>query len=248
MTMTRLKTRIVASPSWECQTLQERPSLSISPAVNVDDTGFSRRETDLWFRFLKGWAASFARIYHGTSALQPCVLPARGPAILVCNHTSSIDPLLLQAFSPRLIRWMMAKEYFEYKAMHWLFNTVGVILVERSGRDMAATRAAMRALEAGYVLGVFPEGRIESSRDLIPFQSGIGLLALKTRAPVYPAFLDGTQRNREMIEAVIRPSAASITFGPALDLSDLENSKASVREATRRIQDAVEGLKNARRH
>ncbi len=48
--------------------------------------------------------------------------------------------------------------------MRWVFDTVGVILVERGRRDMAATRAAMRVLAAGYVLGVFPEGRIETSR------------------------------------------------------------------------------------
>jgi 1-acyl-sn-glycerol-3-phosphate acyltransferase len=157
---------------------------------------------------------------------------------------SSIDPLLLQAFCPRLVRWMMAKEYYKYKSMRWLYNTVGVILVERSGRDMAAARAAMRALAAGHVLGVFPEGRIETSNDLIPFQSGIGLLALKTRAPVYPAYLNGTQRNREMVEAFLRPSTGSIAFGPALDLSDLEDSKTGIREATHRIQNAVEELKN----
>lgn len=196
------------------------------------------------FRFLKAWAGSLSRVYHRTSVLAPCRLPRMGPAILVCNHISSIDPLLLQAFCPRLVRWMMAREYYRYKSMRWLYNTVGVILVERSGRDMAATRAAMRALAAGYVLGVFPEGRIEPSNDLIPFQSGIGLLALKTRAPVYPAYLNGTQRNREMAEAFLRPSAGSIAFGPALDLSDLEDSKAGIHEATGRIQNAVEGLKN----
>ncbi len=128
--------------------------------------------------------------------------------------------------------------------MRWLYNAVGVILVERSGRDMAAARAGMRALAAGYVLGVFPEGRIETSNDLIPFQSGIGLLALKTRAPVYPTYLTGTQRNRDMVEAFVRPSAGSITFGPALDLSDLEDTKPGIREATHRIQNAMEGLKN----
>lgn len=171
-------------------------------------------------------------------------MPSTGPAILVSNHTSSIDPLLLQAFSPRLIRWMMAKEYFDFKPLRWLFDTVGVILVERSGRDMAATREAMRALEAGYVLGVFAEGKIETTRELIPFQSGIGLLALKTRAPVFPAYIDGTQRNREMVEAFLKPSSGSVAFGPGLDLADLEDSRAGIDEATRRIQSAVEALKN----
>jgi len=182
-------------------------------------------------------------MWHRTSVVQPCQLPRRGPAILVCNHTSSIDPLLLPGFCPRLIRWMMAKEYFEYKTLRWIFNSMGVILVQRSGRDMAATRQAMRALHAGYILGVFPEGRIETSKELIPFQSGIGLLAIKTRAPVYPAYLDGTQRNREMVEAFLRPSAGTIAFGPPLDLSDLHDSKSAILEATGRIQNAVDGLR-----
>ena len=199
----------------------------------------------MWYRFLRAWAGSFARLYHGQSAISPCRLPRTGPAILVSNHISSVDPLLLQAFCPRLIRWMMAKEYFDFKPLRWLFDTVGVILVERSGRDMAATRAAIRALEAGYVLGVFPEGKIESTNDLIPFQNGIGLLAMKTRAAVFPAYIEGTRRNREMVEAFLRPSSGSIVFGPGLELGDLDDSRAGIEEATRRIQGAVEGLKNA---
>jgi 1-acyl-sn-glycerol-3-phosphate acyltransferase len=134
---------------------------------------------------------------------------------------------------------MMAKEYFKYSAMRWMFDTVGVILVERSGRDMAATRAAIRALESGHILGVFPEGKIEPSRELLPFQSGIGLLALKTGAPVYPAYLDGAQRNRGMIEAVLRRGNASIAYGPQVDLRDADG----VKEATARIQAAVENLR-----
>ena len=119
-----------------------------------------------------------------------------------------------------------------------------MILVEtqRPGHGRGAGGHAV--LAAGHVLGVFPEGRIETSNDLIPFQSGIGLLALKTCAPVYPAYLNGTQRNREMVEAFLRPSTGSIAFGPALDLSDLEDSKTGIREATHRIQNAVEELKN----
>ncbi|MGD0390489.1 MAG: lysophospholipid acyltransferase family protein [Tepidisphaeraceae bacterium] len=212
--------------------------------MSIDGAEYSRREADAVFRVLKGIAGIYSRAFHRTRLVRPCRLPTKGPAILVCNHVSSIDPILLQSFSPRLVRWMMAKEYFDYKSMRWLYQTMGVILVQRSGRDLAATRAAMRVLASGYVLGVFPEGRLETTRDLIPFQSGIGLLAVKTRAPVYPAFLDGTQRNREMVEAVLTPSVASIAFAPPVDFADLTDSKAGVLEATRRIQAAVEALRD----
>lgn len=206
------------------------------------DTGrreFSRRENDVVIRLLQAVTVCYARIYHQIIVHRPPHLPHRGPAILVCNHTSSLDPLLIQSVCPRLIRWMMAKEYFDVKPMRWLFNTVGVILVERSGRDMAATRAAMRALANGYVLGVFPEGRIETTDDLLPFQSGIGLLALKTGAPVYPAFLDGTQRGKEMVEAVIKPCKASISFAPVVRLKDVDSTRQGIEEAAARIENAV---------
>ena len=214
--------------------------------VSANGTEYSRRDSDRTFRFLRAVAGLYTRTYHHTTVRSQCRLPAKGPAILVCNHTSSIDPILLQARSPRLIRWMMAGEYFERQPMRWVFERVGVILVNRGHRDMASIRTAMRVLAAGYVLGVFPEGRIETSPEIIPFQSGIGLLAMKTRASVYTAYLDGTQRGREMIEAFYHRSEISISFGGAVNLSDLKDSKTTVLEATRRIQAAVESIKNFR--
>jgi 1-acyl-sn-glycerol-3-phosphate acyltransferase len=205
---------------------------------------FSRGDSDPTFRILHAMAGIYTRAFHQTIVRGPCLLPAKGAAILVCNHTSSIDPIVLQARSSRLIRWMMAREYFEIQPMRWVFERVGVILVDRGNRDMASIRAAMRALAAGYVLGVFPEGKIETTRQLIPFQSGIGLLAMKTRAPVYPAYLDGTQRGLEMIEAFYRRSDITISFGPRVNLDDLDDSKPAVIEATGRIQSAVESMKN----
>jgi 1-acyl-sn-glycerol-3-phosphate acyltransferase len=244
MTMTRVTNRIVAPGGGQSQRLHLARRLSIPTSVSVNGRDFSRRDSDRTFRILRAIAGLYTRTFHHTTVREPCRLPAKGPAILVCNHTSSIDPILLQARSPRLIRWMMAEEYFERQPMRWVFERVGVILVDRGNRDMASIRAAIRVLAAGYVLGVFPEGRIETSDEIIPFQTGIGLLAMKTRAPVYPAYLDGSQRGLEMIEAFYRRSEISIAFGEAVDLGDLADSKAAVLEATRRIQSAVESLKS----
>jgi 1-acyl-sn-glycerol-3-phosphate acyltransferase len=211
--------------------------------VSDNGTEFSRQDSDRTFRILRAMAGLYTRTYQQTRILQQCKLPAKGPAILVCNHTSSIDPILLQARSPRLIRWMMAKEYFQMQPMRWVFERVGVILVDRGAHDMASLRTAMRVIAKGYVLGVFPEGRIETTPEIIPFQSGIGLLALKTRAPVFPAYLDGSQRGLEMAEAFYRRSDISIAFGEPVKLDGLTNSKSDVLEATKRIQSAVESLK-----
>jgi 1-acyl-sn-glycerol-3-phosphate acyltransferase len=186
----------------------------------------------------------YSRIFHDLKVIRPSRLPAKGPAILVCNHISSLDPVLIQSVCRRRIRWMMAKEYFDLKPLQWFFKTVGVILVERSGRDLAATRTAMRALEEGYVLGIFAEGGIATTREMGPFHDGIGLLALRTGAPVFPAYLDGTQRGREMVEAMVRPCKARIAFGSSLDFGRNGMTRQRVQAATREIEAAVHKLRN----
>ena len=185
----------------------------------------------------------FVRVYHQLRVFSPSRLPETGPAIVCCNHTSGIDPLFIQSCCPRLITWMMAKEFLDLPALSWVFRTVGVIPVARSGRDTAATRAAMRALHEGRILGIFPEGRIEPADELLPFQSGVALMALKTGVPVYPAYLDGSQRGLSMLMAFVQAQRARIAFGPPVMLDGQDAGRADHDAATLAIQRAVESLR-----
>ena len=164
--------------------------------------------------------------------------------LLVCNHTSGLDPHLIQSPCRRLITWMMAKEYYDLWFLKPVFEQLGVIPVTRSGRDTSATRAAMRALKNGQLVGLFPEGRIENSRDFLPFQTGVALMAMKTGVPVYPAFLDGTQRNTSMLAALLRPQRARIIFGDEVKFDRSDTSREGLEAATAAIQGAVEALRD----
>ena len=200
-------------------------------------------ENRLSIRLLQALDVCIARIYHQTIVRTAQRLPRQGPAILICNHTSGLDPLLIQSVCPRLIVWMMAREYYDMKALTWVFRTIEAIPVDRGGRDMAATRAALRALEHGRLLGVFPEGRIESTRELLPFQTGVALMAIKTGVPVYPAYLDGTQRKKSMLRAFLARNRATITFGPEVQFDRSSTSKEALQAATDRFAEAVADLK-----
>ena len=200
-------------------------------------------ENRLSIRLLQALDVCIARIYHQTIVRTPQRLPRQGPAILICNHTSGLDPLLIQSVCPRLIVWMMAREYYDIKALTWVFRAIEAIPVDRGGRDMTATRAALRALEQGRVLGVFPEGRIETTRALLPFQTGVALMAIKTGVPVFPAYLDGTQRNKPMLRAFLARNRATITFGPEVKLERASTSKEALQAATDLMTEAVAALK-----
>ena len=196
-------------------------------------------------RILHACDRVFARIYHRLDVLTPCRLPRTGPAILVCNHTSPLDPLLIQSVCPRPIVWMMAKEYYDLPVLNWVYRQVQAIPVARSGRDMAATRQAMSALKHGRILGVFPEGKIELTRQLLPFQTGIALIAAREDAEIFPAFLDGTQRGKSMIQAVLCPQHARIAFGPGLGKHIDARSREALDSATINVQLAVQKLLDA---
>lgn len=182
----------------------------------------------------------YVRSYHRLDVIAPCQFPASGPAIVVCNHTSGLDPNLIQSCCPRLITWMMAREYYEQPIVRSLLDLVGIIPVSRNGRDMPAMRAAMRTLHDGKLLGIFPEGRIEPSHDLLPFQTGVALIAIKSGAPVYPIYLDGSQRGSEILHTLVHPQVATIAFGPAIDLNRNTDNLESV---TEKIQAAVDSLR-----
>src|SRR5262249_28955956 len=104
--------------------------------------------------------ATYCGFFHRLEREGMAPLPTRGAAILISNHTCGIDHLVLRAGCRRVLGFMIAQEFYE----HWLCRPfcrlLGCIPVRRDGRDLAATRAALRALEQGRVVPIFPEGRI----------------------------------------------------------------------------------------
>jgi len=186
----------------------------------------------------------FTRTYHHVDVFSPSVLPRTGPAILVCNHVSGLDPMLIQSACARMIVWMMAKEYYDLKSLTWFYEAIEAIPVARSGRDMPATRAALRALHNGRVVGIFPEGRIETERELLPFQTGMAMMAIKTGVSVYPAYVDGTQRGKEMVPAIASPNRVTLGFGKPLNFKGMGTGKDELEAATEKIRQAVLELRS----
>jgi 1-acyl-sn-glycerol-3-phosphate acyltransferase len=185
----------------------------------------------------------FSRVYHRLEVRSPLRLPRDGAAILVCNHISGLDPPLIQSASRRMIVWMMAREYYEVPALRWFFREMHAIPVDRAGRDLTATRQAMRVLAGGGVLGVFPEGKIETDRSLLPFQTGVAMMALKMGVDVYPAAIEGTQRGAPMLAAFLIPQSARLAFGEKIDLAGFAGEKPDLTGATQALEAAVRRLR-----
>jgi 1-acyl-sn-glycerol-3-phosphate acyltransferase len=170
----------------------------------------------------------YCSLWHQLALDGYAPLPDGGPAILISNHTCGIDHLLLQSRSRRVLGFMVAREYYEWKWIHWICKYIGCIPVNRDGRDFAATRAALRALKEGRVLPIFPEGHIvpASGTKLDEMKPGTAYLAIHAQVPVIPAYIHGTPWTDEIVESIVTPSHARVIFGEPIDLSEFERDSA----------------------
>jgi 1-acyl-sn-glycerol-3-phosphate acyltransferase len=142
-----------------------------------------------------------------------------GPLVVVANHTAGVDPVLIQAMCRFEIRWMMASG-MQVSGLDWLWEAGQVIAVSGDGRDLTAAREAIRHVQAGGVLGIFPEGGLERpARRLRPFMPGVGLIVHKTRAPVLCAVIDGTPQVDPAWASLWRSSRSRVRFLPVVDYS-----------------------------
>jgi len=120
-------------------------------------------------------------------------IPAQGAAILVCNHVSFVDAILLLAASPRPIVFVMDHRIFKQPVMGWLFRLGKAIPIAPRAEDPqayeAAFDAAARVLQAGDLLAIFPEGGITRDGTLQEFKGGIMKILQRQPAPVVPMAL-----------------------------------------------------------
>lgn len=176
--------------------------------------------------WLDGWVRLLCRIWHRQSALK-LALPETGPAIVVANHVSGLDPLLLITATQRPLRFLIASEEYHRPFLHWIFKAAGCIPVDRRGRPEKALRQARRALEQGEVLALFPHGKIHLDSDPPRrIKGGVIRLAAWTDAPVYPVRIDGVRLQGSVLFAPFVPGHVVLQPAAKLKMQGIDAAEA----------------------
>jgi 1-acyl-sn-glycerol-3-phosphate acyltransferase len=163
----------------------------------------------------------YVRVRHRWSSNGIAPVPKTGPAILVANHTCSADPAFLTAGCKRRLSFLIAQEYYRIPLLHRLFDFIHCVPVTRNGRDAASVRISLRRLEEGRVLCIFPEGGLSNAgrKRIRTGKAGVALLALRSRAPVFPALITGGPQTSNIRKAWLGTSRVHVIFASAIDLS-----------------------------
>jgi 1-acyl-sn-glycerol-3-phosphate acyltransferase len=122
-------------------------------------------------------------------------IPDEGPALIVANHVSFVDALVISAACPRPIRFVMDHRIFRLPVLAFVFRTSRAIPIASAKEDPAMMERAFeevaQALRAGDLVAIFPEGRITDSGEMYPFRPGVKRILEATPVPVVPVSLRG---------------------------------------------------------
>lgn len=174
-------------------------------------------------------------------------IPASGPALLVSNHISWVDPVLLACWltpaTGRPMSWMGKAEAMRWPLIGWFLRVNGVFGVQRGAADLEAFRLAERTLREGRILGIYPEGTRSPDGILRPFRDGAALLALRSGVPVLPVAVTGTDglwRKGSLIPR--RVQRVTLTIGEPVAIPRGEGSRPELSAVSAAIHDAVAAL------
>ena len=169
-------------------------------------------------------------------------IPRDGGCVLAANHDSLLDPFFLGVATSRPVRFMAKEELWSNPVVAWVMNGLGAFPVRRAAGDRAAAARGIELLEAGEVVGIFPEGTALPHRRK-PWGRGAARLALATGAPIVPVALLNTER-------ALRPGRPRIGFpridvlvAPPIGVEPAPATVARARALTRRVEEAIAELR-----
>ena len=159
------------------------------------------------------------KLWYNPKIIGASNIPQKGATIICANHKHLMDQCPILISTKRMDHYLAKKEYFDGK-FAWIFKMAGCISVNRSIKDTEASNHAIELLKNGHVVGLFPEGTRNRTKDfLLPFKFGAVSMAKKTDAYIVPVGITGEYKFRSK-DLIIR-------IGKPFKVNDLSLEKAN---------------------
>lgn len=172
-----------------------------------------------------GWSCyrSLFALYFRWHVYNSDRVPRKGPVILAANHASFLDPPLVGSGLKRDINYLARKSLFRYPVLGWILRAVNAVPVDRDGGGAAGhgLKVILNRLRDGGAIILFPESTRSKDGNLQPAHSGIGLIIIKSDAPVVPVRVFGTYEAWGRNTRFPRPWPVAVKYGRPILFEEL---------------------------
>ena len=144
-------------------------------------------------------------------------LPLTGGGLILSNHQSFLDPLLIGLPLTRPVSFLARDSLFRVPGVGWVLRNTYVMPLNREGGAAAGIKETLRRLEAGYLVGIFPEGTRSVDGQLGELKPGFAALLRRSKQPVYPVGIAGAVHALNRRQAWLSPARVCVVFGQPLD-------------------------------
>jgi 1-acyl-sn-glycerol-3-phosphate acyltransferase len=157
---------------------------------------------------------ALARLYFGLRLEGTEHIPRIGAVVIVPNHQTYADPILVTIPIRRPIYYMAWDRLFDIRGLNWMIRRLRAFPVQIESRDPRAAREAVRLLQAGEAVMIFPEGARSLDGGIGRFKPGAFRLAVSVGAPILPVTIAGGHASWPPGRALPRPASMTITYHP----------------------------------
>ncbi|MEM6798216.1 MAG: lysophospholipid acyltransferase family protein [Planctomycetota bacterium] len=175
----------------------------------------------LWYRLTQYVAGTFFRVWFRLRREGHRGVPASGPLVLVCNHQSHLDPVIVGVMCRRQIAYLARDTLFK-GPLGVLIRSYDAVPIDREGSGLAGLRATLKRIKQGDAVLLFPEGTRTGDGELQPLQPGFLALVRRGKAAVVPVAVDGPFLAMPRGKSIPRPVRIGLCYGDAIPFEEVK--------------------------
>jgi 1-acyl-sn-glycerol-3-phosphate acyltransferase len=204
----------------------------------------------LWYDFLRVTCRLVGVVVFQIRVRGREHVPATGGALVLSNHQSHLDPVLIGLACDRRLNYLARQTLFRFAPFRWLIDSLDAIPLDREGLGLSGLKETLRRLKRGELVLIFPEGTRTRDGDVGTLKPGFVTLARRAGVPLLPVGIDGAFDSWPRSRPGPLPAMIHIQFGDALPpeaVAELDDD-ALIAEINRRIRACHAAARDFRRH
>ena len=170
----------------------------------------------LWYKFLHMLCRLGAVLFFRARVSGQEFIPATGGALVLSNHQSHLDPVLVGMACHRRLNYLARQTLFDIAPLRWLIRSLDAIPIDRAGTGLGGLKETLKRLKHEEMVLIFPEGTRTRDGELARFKPGFVALARRANVPLLPVGLDGAYQAWPRSRKLPRRGVVRIVFGPPL--------------------------------